>query len=668
MDSEQHKLVKAKDLFLEGLRLYNLELFEEAEDQFLQSLNIIPNRTSTLINLSAAQLKLKKLQQARATIDLALIQSPNDVVVLNQIGLIAYAQSEFDLARKYFTQSIELDPKFSDAYVNLGDLSSALKRFDDALIYYKKAIELTPIDASTYAKLGMIFSELDRLDDALMSYDKAILLKPDYADAYVNRGLILKKVNRLDDALASYDKAILLKPTSAEAYNNRGNLLKELSRADDALLNYNKAIELKPDYAEAYSNRSTVLKDLNRFDDALESYDKAIYLKPDYAEAFSSRGNLLRELNRLEDALASCNQAIALRPDDAEAYNNRGLVLSDLNRLDEALASYDKAITLKPNYPEAYWNRGGIYLLKGQLRKGLEDYEWRKKARKGIKDPYPEASRWSGQHDLKGKRLFIFPELYLGDAIQFCRYALLAEKQGAKVIMATNDSLHALLKTMSPTIEFIPKNSRPEQFDYHCALMSLPFAFKTSMETIPADIPYLKAHPARIEKWKNRIGKDGFKIGICWQGSTLPYSIPMRRSFPLSLLNTVSQISGVRLISLQKSDGIEQLSNLPDGMRVQTLGDDFDSGPDAFLDAAAVMENLDLIISADTAVAHLAGAMGRPTWIALKDVPDWRWFQNQSVSPWYPTMRLFRQTQRDDWLGVFAQIEAELKKVIISNG
>jgi hypothetical protein len=271
---------------------------------------------------------------------------------------------------------------------------------------------------------------------------------------------------------------------------------------------------------------------------------------------------------------------------------------------------------------------------------------------------YPQPA-WTGKESLDGKILFIYPEQGLGDTIQFCRYAELAEARGAKVILSVQDPLVRLMRQLGPTIGIVGQDAAPPDFDYHVALMSLPWAFRTDWNTFPARIPYLRAEPERVGKWRRIIGNGGFKVGICWQGNRRG-QVDAGRSFPVRQFECLAGLPGVRLISLQKNDGAGQLLDLPAGMTVETLGDDFDSGGDAFVDTAAAMENLDLVITSDTAIAHLAGALGRPTWIALKHVGDWRWFLDRSDSPWYPTVRLFRQSQRGDWAGVFSEIERQL--------
>ena len=264
---------------------------------------------------------------------------------------------------------------------------------------------------------------------------------------------------------------------------------------------------------------------------------------------------------------------------------------------------------------------------------------------------------WTGAEDIAGKTLFIEAEQGLGDTIQFCRYAPLVAERGAKVVMTAQQSLVELLKSLDPRVTIVPVGEMPAQFDYHSALLSLPLAFGTTVETIPAAIPYLKADPARVARFRERIGTSGFRIGICWQGSY----IAGIRSFPLASFEDIAALPDVRLISLQKGAGTEQMEGLPPGMAVEALGDGF---PLDFSDTAAAMEALDLVISCDTSVAHLAGALGRPCWTVLRHGADWRWLTGRSDTPWYPGMRLFRQPAPGDWYGVFRQMTAEIGDIL----
>ena len=276
-----------------------------------------------------------------------------------------------------------------------------------------------------------------------------------------------------------------------------------------------------------------------------------------------------------------------------------------------------------------------------------------------LRAPYPV---WRGE-DVCGKRVVVYEEQGLGDIIQFCRYLALLAEMGAAVTFLLRSRMHALIRSLGQAVRVSDTFPVDETFDYQCALLSLPLAFGTTVENIPARTPYLQADAERIRSWKQKLGDAGFKIGIAWQGSKTG-KIDVGRSFALAEFAGVSRIPNIRLISLQKNEGVEQLRDLPEGMTVEDLGENFDSGTDAFVDTAAVMANLDLVISSDTSAAHLAGALGRPVWLALKHVPDWRWMLDRTDSPWYPTMRLFRQRTRGDWNGVFADIEMALREAI----
>lgn len=497
-----------------------------------------------------------------------------------------------------------------------------------------------------------------RLAAAARVYGAILQRHPDHFDALHFLGVIAVRNGQVQRGVELISRAIDLDGNIAEAHGNLGDALRRLGRHEDAVASYDCAIALRTDLAQVYCNRGNALTDLERPEEALASYDRAIALKPDYAHAYSNRGVALQDLQRLEEALLCYDKAIALNPVYVKAYSNRGVVLRDLNRPKDALASYDRAIALRPDDVEANWNRSLCLLLTGDFERGWQAYEWRKKQKgHSAARNYPQPL-WSGTQDLAGKTLFLYWEQGLGDTIQFCRYARLAEARGAKVVLSVQGPLRRLLSRLSPTIQILGAREDPAEFDYHAPLLSLPLTFGTTLRDIPADIPYLSAEPDRIDHWRDRLGADGFKIGICWQGRV--GRVDVGRSFAVTEFYDIAAIPGVRLISLQKGEGAKQLESLPEGMPIETLGAEFDAGPQAFLDTAAVMAHMDLIITSDTSVAHLAGALGRPAWVALKHVPDWRWLLEGSGCPWYPTMRLFRQRTRGDWKSVFREIEKEV--------
>jgi Flp pilus assembly protein TadD len=473
----------------------------------------------------------------------------------------------------------------------------------------------------------------------------------------------LRLKGKSSDAEKLCREALRIDQTNLDALSELATIAFATRRTELGAMLCQKAIELYPATASSHNNWAYALVRMNRFEEALESCETALTLKSDFAEAYNTRGIALKNLQRYDQALASYDKAIVLKPDFAQAYNNRGIVLQNLARYDGALADFDHAIALKPDYAEACWNKGLFKLLLGQFDDGWRLYEWRKRT------PDLHGSRefsqpeWRGDADLSGKTLFIHFEQGLGDTIQFCRYASLAEARGARVVLSVQDKLVRLVSGASSTAEVIGAETAPLNFDYHIALLSMPFALKTDVSDIPNNTPYLRAEPERSKKWAQRIGNHGFKIGIAWQGAKLAADIG--RSFSVGEFAGIARIPHVRLISLQKGDGVEQLEKLPEGIRIESFGDELDAG-DSFVDTAALAESLDLIITSDTSIAHLAGALARPTWVLLRSVPDWRWMLDRSDSPWYPTMRLFRQKRAGDWSSVFAAVERELGALVSS--
>lgn len=370
------------------------------------------------------------------------------------------------------------------------------------------------------------------------------------------------------------------------------------------------------------------------------------------------QADALYEAGRYEEALAAFRRLSAASPQSLPLRFNLGNTLMKLRRFAEAVAAYDSLLATEPAFAMARHNKAVSLLHMGDLAGGFREYEWRRAAPGFIDDDRYRLPRpWQGQ-DLRGKTLYIFCELFQGDLMQFGRYALLVEMVlGAKVILSAPEPMHALLRTMSPTIRLVPEDAPPPAYDFQCAMMSLPMMCGTSLTAIPKLPAYLRAEPARVARWRARIGEEGFRIGIAWQGSERAAI----RSFPLAVAAArLAHIPGARLISLQKGLGLDQLAALPPG-QVEGLGDDFDPGPDLFLDTAAAMTCCDLLIVPDTSVVHLAAALGLRTWLATPWAADWRWLGERSDSPWYPSLRLFRQPALGDWAAVFDQMAAAIR-------
>ena len=575
-----------------------------------------------------------------------------------EFGFMLHNKGELVQARSIYEKFIRKNPRHFQAIYSLGVLHAQQGRFQVAAELFGKATRLKPDSVHAHYNRGVALNMLAAHEPALESYRAVLRLDPFHADAMKNRVASLLKLKRFQEALDISDRLPEAIANSSDALDMRGLALRELKRLDEALDCHDRAFRSEPGHLGNLVNRGIALRELNRLEEALSNYDRALAIDPQNADAHYNKGVALQKMNRLEEAIENYDQAIRITGNFTESWSSRGTALAELGRFDDAIANYDRAIELEPGYADAHSNKSLSLLLLGKFDSGWEAHEWRKRTYKKIgarRYPQPE---WTGAQDLAGKTLFIHWEQGLGDTIQFCRYAKLAQARGARVIVSVQDGLVRLLKDLSPAVEIIDSKSTPTHFDYHVALLSLPLAFKTGGGDIPADVCYLRAEPDRRETWKQKLGGHGFKIGIAWRGSQL--GAELGKSFSIACLQGIAKLPTVRLISLQKHEGSEELAGLPEGMSVETLGEDFDCGPHAFLDTAAVMENLDLVITTDTSIAHMAGALGRPTWVALKHVPDWRWLLDRDDSPWYPTLRLFRQQRRDDWTSVFAAMEREL--------
>jgi tetratricopeptide (TPR) repeat protein len=543
-----------------------------------------------------------------------------------------------------FTTTIQVTSQQGSAWPLFADYSNPAPRPDDAAAHYNRGSELR---------------RLKRFAEALAAFDGAIALKPDYAEAHNSRGIVLASLTRLDDALASFDQAIVLKPDYAEAYNNRGIVLQDANRLDDAILSFDKAIALFPDHAVAHNNRAVALQDVKRFDDALEGFDRAIALKLDYAEAYYNRAMALHALNRFDEALAGFGKAIALRPDYAEAYHNLGTVLQDLTRLDDALAAYGEAIALRPDYAEAYNNQSFCLLQKGSFEQGWRLHEWRKKLEAPVGNRFFPQPLWLGREDISDKTLFVHWEQGLGDTLQFCRYGKLLRDRGARVVMSVQEPLYRLLKRMSPYVRIINHDEVPAAFDYYCPMMSLPLALGTTLDTILSEQCYIFADEQACKAWDARlppkakppIGIAKIRIGVAWSGNA-KHKNDHNRSIDLATFAPLFS-ADAHWISLQKELRRGDAALLQE-LRIASYGDEMKD----FADTAALIDVLDLVITVDTSVAHLAGAMGKQVWILLPYHSDWRWLLDRDDSPWYPTARLFRQDEMRSWENVIARVHA----------
>jgi tetratricopeptide (TPR) repeat protein/GR25 family glycosyltransferase involved in LPS biosynthesis len=494
---------------------------------------------------------------------------------------------------------------------------------------------------------------------------RSLAADPDCAEFHNNLAILLGEGGRGDEALELIDEAIRLKDDYPEAHCNRGVVLEKLGRMDDAMASWARAVEIKPDYPDGHSRLGSFLLKQGNPLLAAEHLGHAARLRPRHPETRLMLGNALREAGDLRAAAASYRTALELRPGWAEAYCNLGAALHESGSCEEAQAALTKAISLKGDAIDAHWNFALALLSSGQFERGWLEYEWRRL----LKDQAGGARRfiqpeWNGM-DVAGRTVLVLCEQGLGDTLQFIRYAPLLARRGAKVLVECQPKLRPLLTGMEGVEQVIARGEPLPAFDVHVRLLSLPGIFHTRVETVPAQVPYLHADEARAARWKKAMGPGGFNVGIAWQGNT-GYAGDRLRSIALEHFAPLAQVPGVRLWSLQKGKGTEQIPEA--GFAVHQFEGPMDEEVGAFIDTSAVMRGLDLVVSSDTSVPHLAGALGAPVWLALPYAADWRWLREREDSPWYPTMRLFRQRVPGDWPGLFERMADALRQKVGAAG
>jgi tetratricopeptide (TPR) repeat protein len=548
-------------------------------------------------------------------------------------------------------RALALDPNHADTLHLMGLVSVRANQYDQALEWISRAIRLEP-KPDYLRNLGATLLKLGRREEALKAFDKAVQLKPLDADLWSNLGNILVEVERPPDAILSFQHALKLNPRHWDAANKVAQLLYRSDRLEEALACFNLCDELQPNQFPTLQMRTLTLHRLRRFEEALTDNSRALAVRPDDAEALNNRGIILRALKRFDEALANYDRALAVRPDYAEALYNRGIALDELKRFDEALASYDRAIHARPDYVEAHWNEALLRLLTGDFSRGWAKYEWRWKNESPAKSKRNFAQPlWLGEDAIDGKTVLLYSEQGFGDTIQFCRYVPLLAARGARVMVEVPGPLQELISNLAGATQVISKGNALPDFDYQCPLLSLPLAFGTRLETIPSSTPYLQAPAQASKAWQARLGpKSRPRIGLVWSGNAT-HKDDHNRSIGLQFLSPLLDI-GATFVSLQKDVRDADTAVLREREDIVHFGDAFKD----FSDTAALISNLDLVISVDTSVAHLAGALGKPVWVLLTYLPDWRWLLDRDDSPWYPTARLFRQNDARTWDDVIARV------------
>ncbi len=577
-------------------------------------------------------------------------------------ALAQHRAGNLPMAEELYRQVLAQVPAAADAWHLLGALCVQAGRPAEAVTAIERAIQLQPVNPDYYSHLGAAYGALGRHDEAIGNLSHAVRLAPQSATAHYNLGTALRNAERLEDALVSFRHAVAADPTAPEAHYNLANTLRDLRRYEEAEASYRAALSTRPNYIKALVNLGGVLNDLRRRDEAIAVLRRAVELDPQHARAQLNLGSVLRDAGRFAEAVGHLETAVALAPNLAEAHNNLGTGYQTLAQFEQAGACYQRALQLDPQLPDAHFSHGTHLLRLGHLAEGFAEYEWRWKCRSFGQRPFSQP-RWQGE-PLVGRTILLFAEQGLGDTLQFVRYAADVKARGGTVIVECQPPLEKILAICPGIDQRVVSGAPLPLFDVYCPLMSLPGVLQLSEDKLWRG-PYLAAEPARSQRWRDALAPvRGLRVGLCWQGNP-EHLFDRQRSLPLAALAPLASVAGVQLISLQKGIGAEQISAC--GFLVHELGATLDADG-AFLDTAAVLGQIDLLIATDTAIAHLAGALEVPVWIPLSAHGDWRWMTGREDSPWYPSVRLFRQQRLDVWDDVVERILQALQARVAKRG
>ena len=560
-----------------------------------------------------------RLQQAQQHYEEVLRVDPQNVDGLHLLGVVLNQQGNHARAIESIRAALQLQPDSPVFLTNLAAVHSSAGNHAEAAAYCQKALQVEPGNLKAHFDLGCAYRAQGKLEEAAASLKSALQINADFVDAHITLARVRKEQDDHAEAAACCQRALRIEPGNFKAHYDLGCAFRAQGKLEEAAASLERALQIKEDFVEAHITLALVRN----------------------------------EQGRLEESVAECQRALELRPDYPDGLTFLAFAFEKLGMYERADALYEKAIETDQVCARAHFNRSLHWLRQGDFERGLSEYEWRWETvvpPRGFVQPV-----WDGS-SLKGKTVLLYSDQGFGDTLQFVRYATLVGAKGGTVIVECQRPLMRLLKSCDGVSKIVAAGDKLSAFDTHAALASLPLILETRLESIPAAVPYLSADKPSIEHWRNRLAQlEGFKVGITWQGDP-GHGNDRYRSIALSKFGLLADIPGVQLVGLQKGHGSEQLAD----PRIRFSVTDVEAEIDDFLDTAAIMMNLDLVITCDTSMAHLAGALGVPVWVAIPFVPDWRWLLDRDDSPWYPTMRLFRQTKLDNWDDVFARIQAAL--------
>jgi tetratricopeptide (TPR) repeat protein len=598
-----------------------------------------------------------KFEEAVAAYEQALQLDSEFAEAHSNLGNILQAQGKIDAAVSRYQRALEINPDYAEACSNLGNALRIQGKLDEAVRYCNRALAINPTFADAYNNLATALRAQDNIADAILRYRQAIALRDDYVAARYNLGVLLQLQGQLGGAIVEYLKVVTLRPEHVQAHYNLGVLYQSQGNYDKASRYLDTAIDLNPDYFQAHNNLGAILELQGKTDEAIDYYRRALALNPSFAEAYYNLGHALQDQGLLDEAIANYQQALQLKQDYVEAHNNLGAIFELQGRLAEAVTHYKLTINLNPDHAGAKLNLALLQLLLGDIAGGFNNYEWRWHSHctpRGFSQP-----QWRGE-PLNGARILLHAEQGLGDTLQFLRFLPMVQAAGGRVILEVQAPLRGIAAQLSGVSAFVTCGEPIPPFDWQCPLMSLPSALGITSTTIPGPRCYLSIPEDALRKaemlpWPEH----GLKVGIVWAGNP-SHTKDRYRSLPLALLEPMLRMEGIHFYSLQMGQERAQLA------ACEAPITDLSEGIEDMADTAALMTHLDLVIAVDTSVVHLAGALGKPVWVMLPSAPDWRWMLHRENSPWYPTMRLFRQTILNDWKGVVRRVCDQLSREVES--
>jgi len=642
-----------------------------------------------------------EFDQARAAYEKLLSQNPRHDGVLHCMGLLCSHVGDLQNAVWYFERAISIDPQqeayqldFGNALQSTGRLRNAVEAYDAALRInpksllaafnkglacqglnlhhsavdaYGRVIDLKSDHAEAFYNRGNSKYALGRLSDAIEDFKSAISLNADWVEAHFNLGVLYQERGELEQADLSYREVIRINPRYGQAHYNLGVLNHARGLYDQAIESYHRVLESTPNHTQSILNQGVAFKELGNLDAALNCFDLAIELDPKSAQGFFNRALVLKQLGDLQGALGAYDAALSIRTNFSEAWLNKGVVMMEMRLVPDAISCYDQAISQSAGFHEALENKGSALLTLGRYAQGWDLYEsrWHKKRARGARRDFGSPA-WAGSESLEGKTILLWAEQGLGDTLQFCRYVREVAELGATVFLEVQAPLVRLMQGIEGIDRILSSGSHVPSVDFHCSLMSLPHAFKTTIETIPCPTRYIQAEPAAVLRWQERLGeRDRLRVGLVWSGGFRPaqpelWKVNERRNIPLRMFEALGDLP-IDYFSLQKGQSAElELSTLIQnrwpGPVMVNLSDQLTD----FAETAALIEQLDLVISVDTSTAHLAAAMGKPTWILNRYDSCWRWMMDRTDSPWYSSARLYRQSTPGNWIEVLNRVRFDL--------